>query len=176
MWQDISNFCIKHFSILIYPPAAIMISAVLTWICIRILPRLGMLDIPRGRHAHAKPTPVGGGIAIVIAFLVVSFAFAVEHRNQPELLSLIVKFAIPSTVIAVTGLLDDRYELSPWVKLTAQIAVGIMSYYFGGGFYTIYGFELPIYVGLPLTVCWVIGVINAFNLIDGLDGLAAGLA
>ena len=176
MWQDISNFCIKHFSILIYPPAAVMISAVLTWICIRILPRLGMLDIPRGRHAHAKPTPVGGGIAIVIAFLVVSFAFAVEHRNHPELLSLIGKFAIPSTVIAVTGLLDDRYELSSWVKLLAQIAVGVMIYYLGGGFYTIYGVELPIYVGLPLTVCWVIGVINAFNLIDGLDGLAAGLA
>jgi UDP-N-acetylmuramyl pentapeptide phosphotransferase/UDP-N-acetylglucosamine-1-phosphate transferase len=176
MWQDIGNFCVKHCSILIYPPAAIMISAVLTWICIRVMPRLGMLDIPRGRHAHAKPTPLGGGIAIVISFLIVSFAFAVEHRSQPELLTLIGKFTIPAVVIAITGLLDDRYELSSWVKLMAQIAVGVMIYYLDGGFYSVFGFSLPVYVGLPLTVCWVIGVINAFNLIDGLDGLAAGLA
>ena len=176
MWQEIGDFCGRHLSLLIYPPAAVLISAVLTWGCVRLMPRIGMVDIPRGRHAHAKPTPLGGGIAIIIAFFVVSFAFAVERQSQPELLRLIGHFALPAAVITVTGLLDDRYELSSWLKLLAQIFVGVMIYYLGGGFYKLFNYALPVYVGLPLTVCWVIGIINAFNLIDGLDGLAAGLS
>ena len=170
MWQ-------KYLTLLIYPPAAAMISAVLTLWCIRLLPRLGMVDIPRGRHEHAKPTPLGGGIAIVISFFVVGFVFALEHRiGHPRILKELCRFSLPAAVIVVTGLLDDRYELSSWVKLLAQIVVGVLVYYLGGGFYKMFNITIPIYVGLPLTVCWVIGVINAFNLIDGLDGLAAGLA
>lgn len=170
MWQ-------KYLALLIYPPAAAMISAVLTLLCIRLLPRLGMVDIPRGRHEHAKPTPLGGGIAIVISFFVVAFVFALEHRaGHPRIFKELCRFSLPAAVIVVTGLLDDRYELSSWIKLLAQIVVGALVYYLGGGFYRMFNITIPIYVGLPLTVCWVIGVINAFNLIDGLDGLAAGLA
>ena len=177
MWQTIGDSIGKYLSLLIYPPAAAMISAVLTAWCIRLLPRLGMVDIPRGRHAHAKPTPLGGGIAIVIGFFVVATVFAFENRvAHPEVLRELGGFALPAAVIFVTGILDDRYELSSWVKLFAQIVAGVLVYYLGGGFYTVFNITLPVYVGLPLTVCWVIGVINAFNLIDGLDGLAAGLA
>ena len=177
MWQTIGDYVGRYLSLLVYPPAAMMISAVLTWWCIRLLPRLGMVDIPRGRHEHAKPTPLGGGIAIVISFFVVGFIFALENRvGNPKALRGLCRFAVPSAVIVVTGLLDDRYELSSWLKLLGQIIAGVLVYYLGGGFYTMFNIHFPIYVGLPLTVCWVIGVINAFNLIDGLDGLAAGLA
>ena len=166
----------RYLDLLIYPPAAAVISGIITWVCIRLLPRFGMVDIPHGRHDHAKPTPRGGGIAIIIAFFVVGFIFALKSDWQPEMLSIIRHFAIPAAVLAVTGLIDDRYELSPWIKLAAQIAVGVLVYYLGGGIYKLYNYAFPAYIGLPLTVCWVIGVINAFNLIDGLDGLAAGLA
>jgi len=177
MWQSIGDFIGKYLNLLIYPPAAVMISAVVTWWCIRLLPRLGMVDIPHGRHEHAKPTPRGGGIAIVASFFIVGFVFALENRiGHPRVLKELCRFAIPAAVIVVTGLLDDRYELSSWIKLLAQIVAGVLVYYLGGGFYTMFNIHFPIYVGLPLTVCWVIGVINAFNLIDGLDGLAAGLA
>ena len=177
MWQAIGDFVGRYLSLLIYPPAAMMISAVLTLWCIRLLPRLGMVDIPRGRHEHAKPTPLGGGIAIVISFFVVAFVFALENRvGIPRALKELRRFALPAAVIVVTGLLDDRYELSSWLKLLGQIVAGVLVYYLGGGFYTMFNFHFPVYLGLPLTVCWVIGVINAFNLIDGLDGLAAGLA
>ena len=177
MWQTIGNFAGRYLSLLIYPPAAVMISSVITWWCIRLLPRLGMVDIPRGRHEHAKPTPLGGGIAIVIAFFAVGFLFAFEYRSEyPAVLQMLANFAPPAAVIVFTGLLDDRYELSSWVKLFAQIVAGVLIYYLDGGFHTMFNFSLPVYIGLPLTVCWVIGVINAFNLIDGLDGLAAGLA
>lgn len=178
MWQAITNFVGRHVSLLVYPPAAVMISAALTWGCIRILPRFGMVDVPRGRHAHAKPTPLGGGIAIIISFMLVSVVFAMEHQMAfPNLLERLGWFSIPVAVIAVTGLIDDRYELPSWVKLLAQILVGVLVYYLcDGGFRVLFDFRLPTYIGLPLTVCWVIGIINAFNLIDGLDGLAAGLA
>lgn len=176
MFEVLRTFCGKYLNLLIYPPAALVMSAVLTWICIRLLPRLGMVDIPHGRHDHAKPTPRGGGIAIIIAFFVVGMALALEGNGHPKIFSLFCRFAAPAAVIMVTGLLDDRYELPPWIKLLAQIAVGVMAYYFDAGFYSIFDWKLPVWLGLPLTVCWVIGVINAFNLIDGLDGLAAGLA
>ena len=177
MWQMISDFAGKYLSLLIYTPAAVMISAVLTLWCIRLMPRLGMVDIPRGRHAHAKPTPLGGGIAIVASFFMVATVFALENRvAHPEVLRELRRFALPAAVIVVTGLLDDRYELSSWLKLLGQIIAGILIYKLGGGFYVLFKIQLPIYIGLPLTVCWVIAIINAFNLIDGLDGLAAGLA
>ena len=166
----------KYLDLLIYPPVAAVISGIITWLCIRLLPRFGMVDIPHGRHDHAKPTPRGGGIAIIAAFFVTGLIFALKHPEQPEMLRVIGHFAIPAALLAVTGLVDDRYELPPLVKLSSQIAVGVLVYYLGGGFYKLYNYHLPVYVGLPLTVCWVIGVINAFNLIDGLDGLAAGLS
>ena len=144
----------RYLDLLIYPPVAMLISGVLTWLCIRLLPRFGMVDIPHGRHDHAKPTPRGGGIAIIIAFFVTSVIFALKHPAQPEMLRAVGHFAIPATLLTVTGLIDDRYELSSWVKLAAQIAVGVLAYYLGGGFYTLYNYHLPVYVGLPLTVCW----------------------
>ena len=166
----------KYLDLLIYPPAAAVISAIITWLGIRLLPRFGMVDIPHGRHDHAKPTPRGGGIAIIIAFFVVGVVFALRSSGHPEMLRIVGHFAIPAAVLTLAGLIDDRYELSPWLKLAAQIAVGVLVYYLGGGIYNLFNCAFPVYIGLPLTVCWVIGVINAFNLIDGLDGLAAGLA
>ena len=166
---------IKYLDLLIYPPVAAVISGIVTWLCIQLLPRFGMVDIPHGRHDHAKPTPRGGGIAIIVAFFATAFIFALKH-GQPGMLLVIGHFAVPAALLTVTGLIDDRYELPPWIKLAAQIAVGALIYYLGGGFYSLFNCHLPVYVGLPLTVCWVIGVINAFNLIDGLDGLAAGLS
>ena len=173
MWQAIGSFVGENINLLIYFPAAVMISAVITFWCIRLLPRLGMIDVPRGRHEHAKPTPLGGGIAIVVSFFMVGFVFGQSSRS---VLMMLGSFALPSAVIVITGLLDDRYELSSWVKLFAQIAAGVLVYYLDGGFYVMFEWNIPDYIGLPLTVCWVIGIINAFNLIDGLDGLAAGLA
>lgn len=178
MWQAVGDFLGRYLSLLIYPPAATMISAVLTLWCIRILPHLGMVDIPRGRHEHAKPTPLGGGIAIVISFFIVGTVFAFESSRvgNTVVMNELRGFAIPAVVIVVTGLLDDRYELSSWLKLLGQIITGVLIYKFGGGFNDIFDVKLPPLIGLPLTVIWVIGIVNAFNLIDGMDGLAAGLA
>ncbi len=167
-----------------YPIVSFVFSVCLTWVCIRILPKFGLIDIPRGRHQHAKPVPRGGGIAIIISFFIGFGMMAVmclgsDKYDTPAIrasLHNMVNFLIPAAVIAVTGLLDDRYELRSYVKLAVQLAVGVFFFWCGCGIDSFIGYELPAYIGLPLTVCWVVGIINAFNLIDGLDGVAAGLA
>ena len=73
-------------------------------------------------------------------------------------------------------LLDDRYELKSIVKLLAQMLVGVLIYFQEGGISHIFSYQLPMAVALAGTVLWCVVIINAFNLIDGLDGIAAGLA
>ena len=169
----------RYSLLLIYPGAALLLTLILTKFCIRLFPRIGMLDIPRGRHIHREPIPRGGGIAIILAFVTVAFVYSLNHGNHSGDLSVLkslLGFLPAAAVITVTGLIDDRMELHPGVKLAAQVLAALLIYFFGDGIHTLFGFPLPWWLALPVTILWVIGIINAFNLIDGLDGLAAGLA
>ena len=169
----------RYSLLLIYPGAALLLTLILTKLCIRIFPRLGLLDIPRGRHIHQQPVPRGGGIAIIGAFFAVALVYSLNHGNHSGDMSVLKSLLclLPAaTVITVTGLIDDRTELHPGVKLAAQILAAVLVYFFADGIHSLFGFPLPWWIALPLTILWVVGIINAFNLIDGLDGLAAGLA
>ncbi len=167
-----------------YPVVAFVLSVFLSWACIRILPTFGFVDIPHGRHRHEKPVPRGGGIAIIISFFI-SFAMMAtmcltnekygSPDNKASLMNML-NFLIPACAIAVTGILDDRYELRSYVKLAVQILIGVFFFWRGYGIDSLLGYDVPVFIAVPLTVCWVVVIINAFNLIDGLDGIAAGLA
>ena len=131
--------------------------------------RFGAVDHPAERKAHSFPTPYFGGLAIYLAFAAVviqNFYFSIELKGV----------ALGGTIIFIVGLVDDVWNISARVKLLSQvIAVGILIKY------NVYISFLPDtwwgYVGeLLLTGIWVIGITNAFNFIDGLDGLAAGSA
>ncbi len=170
-----------YSGLLLYPVAAAAISAVLTKCCIFLLPRIGLMDIPRGRHAHKAPTPRGGGLAIAAAFFITAALYCLgghfrDTAAHAAVTQTLLCFAAPAAVILITGFFDDRYELSSYVKLGAQIIAAVMVFCCGKGFSVICGYQLPPLLGLVLTVFWVVAIINAFNLIDGLDGLAAGLA
>jgi len=175
-WPVFLNHSLR---LLVFPAVALVFSGLLTWICIRVFPRLGMMDIPRGRHAHEKAVPLGGGIAIAISFFVVAGIYAFERAavcGNGDLLQQLKHLGWPALLILATGIADDRYELSSWMKLAAQIIAGVLIYFLDGGIYILYGWHIPMGLGLLFTVVWVVAIINAFNLIDGLDGLAAGLA
>ena len=140
------------------------------------------MDIPHGRHAHKKPTPRGGGIAVVMSFFAVFLLFLLNIGSQISGTTSgnsslnFTGFCISALLIVSLGIVDDRIELPSWIKLAVQVlAAGILCV-FGNGFCSIMGYELPFWVNLILTELWCIGIINAFNLIDGLDGLASGLA
>ena len=148
----------------------------LTYLCIHLLPLLGMIDVPRGRHQHARPVPRGGGIAIILSFVLTGVAASLLLQGGEETDRLMIQLGPPIAAIAVLGFLDDRYELGSWVKLLAQIMVALYFFFADAGIGSLLDHELPVWVALPLTVCWVVGITNAFNLIDGMDGVAAGLA
>lgn len=135
--------------------------------------KIGATDKPNQRKVHSKIMPRLGGLAIFISFLI----GLVFLRPQDEHLVAII---IGAFIIIIIGVMDDMMELSAKVKFLGQIAAalivvlnGVQVDYinlpFGGGL------ELGI-LSIPLTILWIVGVTNAINLIDGLDGLAAGVS
>ncbi|MBI4552251.1 MAG: undecaprenyl/decaprenyl-phosphate alpha-N-acetylglucosaminyl 1-phosphate transferase [Candidatus Latescibacteria bacterium] len=127
----------------------------------------GVMDYPAQRKMHQAPTPLLGGLAIYTAFAMTIF---VNNLYTVELKSV----AIAATLVFCIGLLDDIRPLSAWSRLGVQLlGVGIMI-----GYGVRVSFMPPSWWGDTLevvfTVIWVIGITNAINLIDGLDGLASG--
>jgi UDP-N-acetylmuramyl pentapeptide phosphotransferase/UDP-N-acetylglucosamine-1-phosphate transferase len=158
--------------LILYSTLACFIALILTKLCIITMPLLGMLDMPGGRHIHQKPTPKGGGIAIYLAFFSMTFAYGL--LEQPNFIGIRL-FFVPATILMLVGYFDDRYDLSAWVKLTGQIGVAVLCWWLGFKINTLLYWHLPEMISLLVTVIWICGFINAFNLIDGLDGLSAGL-
>ena len=162
--------------------ASCALSLLFTRICITMLPLLGLVDIPRGRHQHERIVPRGGGIGFILAFAISFFCYLVltgflgTGKLAAFRQELLLELGVPLLVITVLGVLDDKFELSSRLKLVVQLGIAVYLFFSGAGFRSILGFPLPIYISLPITVFWVVGITNAFNLIDGMDGVAAGLA
>lgn len=140
----------------------------------KIAPKVGAVDNPCQRKVHCQPMPRLGGLAIYSGFILMVLL------TQP-LTEQVVGLLLGSTVIATVGVIDDIKELSPKVKLAGQIlAAGILVTFNINVDYITHPFAegiLPLsYLSIPVTILWVVGITNAVNLIDGLDGLAAGLA
>ncbi|MTK11967.1 MAG: undecaprenyl/decaprenyl-phosphate alpha-N-acetylglucosaminyl 1-phosphate transferase [Clostridiaceae bacterium] len=157
---------------------SIISSAIFTPIIKKFAVKIKVIDIPKdNRRVHKKPIPLLGGLAIYFSF-VLTLVLKTGALSKSE-----IGILIGATIIALGGFLDDKFEIRPWQKLLFQIAAALAL--------TIYGVrivwitnpisstELYINIGIlsiPLTIAWVVGITNALNLIDGLDGLAAGVA
>ena len=137
------------------------------------------------RDLHETPLPRLGGVPIFLSFLIavgVAFLTSLHFKGSVAGLSVhtLVIVLVPATLIFLLGLYDDMHSLGPYTKFAVQGIAALVL--FAGGLRilnlpVLFGARhLPGYVSLPLTVLWVIGITNAFNLIDGLDGLAAGSA
>ncbi|MGB8013829.1 MAG: MraY family glycosyltransferase [Terriglobales bacterium] len=139
---------------------------------------------PDKRHVHQTPLPRLGGVAIFLAFSVSLSVWLGLSLIFPRLVeglapSMLLRIYVPACLIFCLGIYDDLRGAGPYLKFTVQAIAGAML--FAGGMRVldlpvISHHSLPWFVGLPLTVLWVVAVTNAFNLIDGLDGLAAGSA
>lgn len=146
--------------------------------------RLGLVDAPDGfRKLHARQVPLGGGLAIMLACaltviiaVAAGAAWAMNIRHYPQITFGVAGGAL---LIGVIGLLDDRYRIRGRQKLLGQIAAGLLAV--AGGLVVekvgIFSWEIELGVlAVPFTLCWLIGAINALNLIDGVDGLATSVA
>jgi len=141
--------------------------------------RFGVVDLPNERRPHKLPTARGGGLAVIIgvqAACLMALAFPTGTRPGGFDLHWWLGFAPASLVLLAVGLADDIHGLRPWKKLVGQTIAAVLICFSGTRFGKLFGFEVPPVLDGILVVVWIVAVINAFNLIDGLDGLASGLA
>ena len=165
---------------------SLALSFVLTRQVRNLAVKRGWLALPRvDRHVHASPLPRLGGVAIFCAFLL-SLAVALILNSRFQSLRpgfsarSVLTILLPGALIFLLGIYDDVRTLGAYFKFGIQ-AIAAIVLFLGGlrisDLPMLFGtHQFPWFVGLPLTVLWVLAITNAFNLIDGLDGLAAGSA
>lgn len=128
--------------------------------------KFGIVDRPDGQlKIQGEPVPYLGGLAIYLAFLI-SLAFTFEFRHD------VLGIVLAGTLVMMLGLIDDFGVLSPAQKLAGQLLAIFVLIKSGIRIEIV---ALPEWLGLVLTVVWMVGIINAFNLLDIMDGLAAGI-
>lgn len=128
-----------------------------------------MVDFPDPRKVHAVPIPRVGGIGIIVGALASMALWA-------PIGAMLSTYIFGSLVLLVFGALDDSHELGHYVKFIGQFIAAIVVVYVGGVWVSSmpFGYILPAAIGKPFTVIAIVGMINAINHSDGLDGLAAG--
>ena len=151
---------------------ALAVAWVVTPLVLRLALHREVLDAPGDRKVQDSPVPYLGGLAIVAGFSAMVFAAAALSRNGSVLVDLGVLLGT-GLVLALMGLADDlRGGLSPLLRLLVEIGAGVVVYQSSSG--ALLGG--PAWVDLTVTVLWVVGITNAFNLLDNMDGLSAGIA
>jgi len=149
---------------------------VLTPIFRDIFRSYGIVDQPdRRRKIHAHPIPRVGGIPIFLSYAIALYPWPHAPAALTEYLPLIQKLAPAATMIFATGLVDDLIGLKPWQKLLGQLGAAGLAYWAGVRVLIVAGVGAGVWWALPLTLIWLVACTNAFNLVDGLDGLAAGM-
>jgi UDP-GlcNAc:undecaprenyl-phosphate GlcNAc-1-phosphate transferase len=153
----------------------------------RLALHVGILDVVDERRMHEQPKPRIGGVAVYLGFAFALFTtigfalrFSTLFRDVDDIHDFL-GLLFGGTLIALVGVWDDIMGMRPRSKLLAQITVAVISMIYG---FIIPGFELPftqtyvsfpLFVGVPLTLLWYLGMMNAINFLDGLDGLLAGV-
>ena len=149
---------------------SLILSFILTPLFKKIAIRYDILDKPTPLKNHTIPVPYLGGGAIFLAFFLSVLLWGIAKTGySKELFSII----LGGGIIVLLGLVDDIRKLSPWTKFFVQLIASLVLI-LNGMKLTIQ--VLPAFLNLTLTVLWVIGITNAFNIIDVMDGLSAGVA
>jgi len=164
---------LDYIDLMIASFIALVVTFIATFFVKKLAIKLNIVDFPNQRKIHKVVTPRAGGLAIFIGVAAGLLYLKPEHIHLFEI-------SLGAIVILITGLLDDRYDIRPTVKLAGQIIAA--TFLISSGL-IIERVTLP-FIGMvelgPLsvliTILWVVGVTNAINLIDGLDGLATGVS
>lgn len=164
--------------------ASLSLSLFLTPVVRRVAQRFGWLDVPEdNRRVHAVPIPRLGGVAIFLSVItclsVLPFLDNLVTQSLRENYRSIIAVLVSSSLVFLFGVYDDLVGTKAKWKFLAQGIAGVVLYSLGGRIEAVTipfagSVEIPAILSLIFTLIWVIGISNAFNLIDGLDGLAAG--
>lgn len=147
--------------------AALVLAIAVTPVARRMAVLSGVVAVPSSRRVHQKTTPLLGGVAIYLASVVALILFSDRFY-----VSQLVGIIIAATFVSFLGLWDDRWDLPPLVKLTGQaVAAGLLM---------LTGIRVQVFasqaIDIALTLFWIVGVVNALNLVDNMDGLSGGVA
>jgi UDP-GlcNAc:undecaprenyl-phosphate GlcNAc-1-phosphate transferase len=159
---------------------SLILCLILTPLCRDAALKLGLVDVPGGdRKFHLRAVPRIGGVAIVLSYagalaLMAGFGplkahIAIQHRGL--LFSLLPAVG----VVFFTGLIDDLITIKPWQKLSGQVAAATLAVCAGARITAFDGHHYGVFFSIPISILWLLACTNAFNLIDGLDGLASGV-
>ena len=160
---------------------ALGVALLLTPAVIAFARRTGALDKPDARKVHVRPIPRIGGIGIYAAFMVSILVRLTFVDLAPEYMTSLIGLMVGGTIIVAIGIIDDYCDLPAKVKLLGQIIAAAV---------VVIGFDVRIdvitdplgdyiyleFLAIPATIFWIVGLTNTVNLIDGLDGLAAGVS
>ncbi|MDP8231293.1 MAG: MraY family glycosyltransferase [Candidatus Zophobacter franzmannii] len=140
--------------------------------------QLGIVDKPEARKIHLKIIPSGGGLSFGIPIILAQFVFYLiypDHDYKDQVGAL----AVSGLWIMILGLIDDKFKLNAYTKLFYQIIIAVFLYFAGFRIMEItnpFGSEFQLgMMSFPVTIFWYLLIINSLNLIDGIDGLAAGI-
>ena len=154
--------------------AAFVLAALLPWWLEPAARRLDLMDYPKGRKDHERPTPVTGGLAMAIASILAYWA-------APNLTPSIQAFCIAAVLLVAVGLWDDKHDLRWYWRVLAQVVAALVVIFWGGvrveQLGPLFGLGQTSlgFLSVPFTVFATVGIINAMNMIDGADGLAGML-
>jgi UDP-GlcNAc:undecaprenyl-phosphate/decaprenyl-phosphate GlcNAc-1-phosphate transferase len=174
MKNEITYGSMQILPLIISFVTALVISTLAIPYIIKLSKKYQLVDKPDQRKVHKTPIPTLGGVGFFIAFIFVGLFWIIRNGQIPDFVllgGLIVLF--------VMGIFDDTLDLRASLKFLIQIIVSLIIAYFGfrieslNGVFGIY--EMPVWIQYAFTVLLITGLVNAFNLIDGIDGLAGGL-
>ncbi|MFI3056249.1 glycosyltransferase family 4 protein [Streptococcus sp. 2020WUSS084] len=177
-------FALKYIMVII---TTMVISAIATPLVRFMSLRVGAVDNPNARRINKVPMPSAGGLAIFVAFTISVLWFlpgiVTRVNYHGTYLHYILPLVLASSIIVLTGFIDDVKELKPAPKMFGILAAATIIWIFtefrfdsfkipfGGPF-----LQFPVWLSFLLTVLWIVSITNAVNLIDGLDGLVSGVS
>lgn len=159
--------------------SGLMAALLITPLWRRAALRLKLVDHPGERKIHKQTLPLGGGVAVFLGFhaaCAVVFLLPWKPFAGQIQIDWWFRFIPLSIGVVLLGLLDDRFGMRPMMKLAGQTVLALAAYALHVRIQNVMGMNLPEWVDFCGTIIWFLAIMNSFNLIDGVDGLAAGIA
>lgn len=164
------------YRVLVYVLLSIVISLISTPLVKKLSFKIGAVDVPNNRRMNNVTMPSMGGLAIFAAFYITVFFL------QPIPIDISLPIFISSSIVILTGVVDDIKEISPKMKMAGLFISAVLIILWSD--LTVSQITIPIlgelllpyWIGLPFTILWILAITNSINLIDGLDGLASGIS
>ncbi len=137
---------------------------------IKLANKINFLDNPNARKVHKKATPLLGGLAVFIGFFILTIYIVIMNLhsfNYP-----IIGYLLGAFIIVLVGIVDDKFGMKPIIKLIGQ-ALSCFVFLYSNNLLELFG---PFYITIPILFLWMVGLMNALNFLDNMDGIITGMS